>query len=170
MGADLLPEGSAWGAGSGVTSVTAAPRIASDAAASQPTKPEPITVTRTPGRIAAATAAESSHVRITWTPGRSAPSRGGRTGSEPVHSTHSAYASVSPSSRSTSRAPGRSAATGVAGRNSTSCRRNQASSSIGSSSAGMRPRRNSLVSGGRRYGGCRSAARIVTGARPPAAR
>ena len=41
-----------------------------------------------------------------------------------------------PSSRSTSRSPGRSAATGVAVRSSTSCRRNQASSSIGSSSAG----------------------------------
>ena len=49
-GPRALPSRSACGAGSGVSTVTPAPRIASDAAASQPTKPDPMTATRTPAR------------------------------------------------------------------------------------------------------------------------
>ena len=93
-GPRALPAAPPAGRARGEHPVTPAPRIASDAAASQPTKPDPITATRTPARTAAPIAAESSRVRITWTPGRSTPSSGGRTGSDPVQSTHSPYASV----------------------------------------------------------------------------
>ena len=83
------PSRAAWGASSGVTIDTAAPRSASETAASQPMKPEPTTMTRAPGGAAVARRALSRTVRTTCTRAESAPAIGGRTGSEPVHRTQS---------------------------------------------------------------------------------
>ena len=78
------PSRSDCGSASAVTTVTAAPRAASDAAASQPTNPEPTTTTRRPWPCSARA---SSMLRMVRTPGSSAPGTGRRSGSEPVAST-----------------------------------------------------------------------------------
>ena len=58
------PSRSAWGTVSGVIMATAAPRTASEAAASQPMKPDPTTATVSPGRNRRARASPSRAVRM----------------------------------------------------------------------------------------------------------
>ncbi len=64
--------------------VTSAPRMASDAAASQPMKPDPTTVTATPGADWAWRRSESSIARTVRMSSCSPPGTGRRIGSEPV--------------------------------------------------------------------------------------
>ena len=80
------PNTFAVGASSGDTTVTATPRLRSDAAVSSPMKLDPNTTTCSAEPMRASTARQSARLRSTRTWSASAPGRSGRLGSAPVAS------------------------------------------------------------------------------------
>ena len=142
------PSRAAWGSASARDQRDRAPRAASDAAASQPMKPEPTTATRAPWRRSAPRRPRSVRMQDARIVGagdrrarRLAPRSPARSASK---------SSCSPSSVAT-RAGGQVERRGRgAPPQADPVSANQRASSIGSSCAAASPRRYSLVSGGRR--------------------